>query len=88
MSQAWQKHREFSQRSTAHGYGYLFEPNQSTPHYIYWSVVLGVCMAACVLLCHDSIVGWGEDPVLTSIDTLTYPIEKVPVRKVYYLIMF
>ena len=78
----WQKNREFqfSQRSSAHGVGYLFEPNQSRLHYIYWFVVCSACLAACVHLCHESIVSSYEDPVLTTIDSLTWPLEKVPVR--------
>ena len=77
---AWQKHYEVSQRITAHGVGYLFEPNKLRIHYVYWFAVCGACTAACAILCHDSIVSSAEDPVLTTIDSLTYPVEKVPVR--------
>ena len=80
MTLAWQKHREFTQRSTAHGVGYLFEDNQSMLHYVYWFVVCNACLATCVYLCQESIVSSGEDYVLTTIDSLTWPVEKVPVR--------
>ena len=69
--------KEYSQSTTIHGFAYIGEDDLFTFERIIWIciVCLGVFLA--IYMSVSAYVEWKNNPVLTSVATTGFPIEKV-----------
>ena len=69
--------KEYSSSSTTHGIAYVFEDNRWIFERVIWIIVVIVAICIGVSLSISAYVDWQANPVLTSVGTTGYPIEKV-----------
>ena len=50
---------------------------ESPPRKLFWAVSILSFFAAVSFLIAQTMVGWSRQPVLTSVETYTYPVEDV-----------
>ena len=69
--------KEYSSSSTTHGIAYIFEDDRLFIERILWVIVVIVAIYIAASLSITAYVNWQENPVLTSVGTTGYPIERV-----------
>ena len=69
--------KEYSSSSTTHGIAYVFEDKTLRFERVLWIAVIFVAIYIGVSFSISAYVEWQADPVLTSVGTTGYPIEKV-----------
>ncbi len=68
---------KFSQVSTTHGIYYSLEPGVTVFSNIFWIVAVIVLFAFSLYLTITAYVQWKEDPILTTVSTTGYPVNKL-----------
>ena len=69
--------KEYSASSTTHGISYVFEDDRLLIERFLWVVVIIIAIYIAASFSIQAYVNWQENPVLTSVGTTGYPIEKV-----------
>ena len=69
--------KEYALSSTIHGIGYIFETNRLIFERLLWIIVLIVAVLIGTLLSIYTYKSWQDDPILTSVGTTGFPIEKI-----------
>ena len=69
--------KEYSSSSTTHGIAYVFEDDRLIIERILWVIVVTVAIYIAASLSIKAYVSWQENPVLTTVGTTGYPIERV-----------
>ena len=69
--------QEYSESSTIHGIGYIFQHGIAAIERVLWIFVVGIGVGFAIALSILAYINWKENPVLTSVATTGYPIEKV-----------
>ena len=69
--------REYSETSTIHGIGYIFQPGISVVERIVWILVVLLHLAIAIFLAIVAYVSWKENQVLTTVQTTGHPVEEV-----------
>ena len=70
--------KEYSSSSTTHGISYVFEDDRLLIERILWIIIVIVAIYIALSLSITAYVDWQDNPVLTSVGSTGYPIEKVP----------
>ncbi len=68
---------KFSKVSTTHGIYYSLEPGVTVFSNIFWIVAVIVLFAFSLYLTITAYVQWKEDPILTTVSTTGYPVNKL-----------
>ena len=74
---------DYAASSTVHGIVYIFGPDASSarrttlPERALWLVVVSGALGAAVVWSWKAYDNWRENPVITTVATMGYPIEKV-----------
>ena len=68
---------EYSEAATIHGIYYIFERGRCTLERILWIVIVTLALLFAIKLSITAYDNWKSNPVLTSVGTTGYPIEKV-----------
>ena len=66
----------YASASTIHGISYLFDEKRPLDR-VFWVFVVLLALGTVIHMSTNSYLNWQEDPVITSIGTTGYPIEKV-----------
>ena len=69
--------KQYSENTTIHGIGYIFESGLSVLERLLWILVVSLGIFFAILLSVTAYQNWQENPVLTTVATTGYPIEKV-----------
>ena len=69
--------KEYSSASTTHGIAYVFEDDRLLIERVLWVIVIGIAIYIAAFFSIQAYINWQDDPVLTSVGTTGYPIEKV-----------
>ena len=69
--------KEFSSTTTVHGISYLASSNQSIASKTFWMVTVILAIIGTSYQVVSMWCLWGEFPVITTLDTISYPIEKI-----------
>ena len=69
--------KEFSSTTTVHGISYLASSDQSIASKIFWMVTVILAIIGTSYQVMSMWCLWGEFPVITTLDTISYPIEKL-----------
>jgi hypothetical protein len=69
--------KDYSEYSTIQGLIYIFFSYQTTFGRIFWIVVVLLMLMLGLYWCIQAYQDWKDKPVLTTITTTTYPINKV-----------
>ena len=67
----------YAASTTIHGIQYIFEEKQKGLDRVLWIIAVGVSIFLALLLSFSAYIEWKENPVLTTVGTTGYPIEKV-----------
>ncbi len=70
--------REFCNKTTLHGWTYLGEKDKGSAHIVFWVATIVVGVIGSGLIVADTLEEFADDSVLTTIDSFTYPVERVP----------
>ena len=70
--------QEYSETTTIHGIRYVLEKGSSYFERFLWLIIVLCGIGLAILISILAYIQWKENPVLTSISTTGYPIEKVP----------
>ena len=75
---------EFASASTVHGIAYIFanKTGSRSPHLLeraLWLLVVCGALATAVFWSRQAYENWRQEPVITTVATMGYPIEKVPI---------
>jgi hypothetical protein len=68
---------EYSNSTTIHGIGYIFESGLWVLERLFWMIVVIIGIIFAITLSVAAYKQWKENPVLTSVATTGFPIEKV-----------
>ncbi len=68
---------QYSNATTIHGIGYIFEAGLWVLERLFWIVVVGLGIFFAILLSVTAYFNWQNNPVLTSVATTGRPIETV-----------
>ncbi len=66
----------FCEKTSLHGWSYVSEP-LGLVHRLGWVAVVAFFGIVCASLVFDTVQDFSEDKVLSTLDTITYPVEKV-----------
>ena len=69
--------KEYSSASTTHGIAYVFEDDRLILERVLWIIVIIIAIFFAASLSIRAYTNWQDDPVLTSVGTTGFPIEKV-----------
>ena len=69
--------KEFSSATTIHGISYLASPDHSIGSKLFWIVTVILAIIGTSYQVVSMLWLWGESPVITTLDTISYPIEKL-----------
>ena len=69
--------KEYATSSTTHGIAYVFEDGRLIFERVLWVIVVGIAIAIGTYWSITAYENWQENPVLTSVGTTGYSIEKV-----------
>ena len=69
--------KEYSESTTIHGIGYIFENGLFVFERIVWILVVILGLVAAIYLSVTAYLNWKANPVLTTVATTGFPIEKV-----------
>ena len=69
--------KEFSSATTIHGISYLASPDHSIGSKLFWMVTVILAILGTSYQVFSMWWLWGELPVITTLDTIFYPIEKL-----------
>jgi hypothetical protein len=68
---------QFCNKTTLHGWTYIGEVDKGIFHKCFWAASIAIGIACTGIMMVDTLEEFGEDPVLTTIDSFTYPVERV-----------
>ena len=77
MSAYFKTLKEYASASTTHGIAYVFEDGRLMIERILWIIVVIIAIFIGLSLSISAYVNWQNNPVLTSVGTTAFPIEKV-----------
>lgn len=66
--------REYSENSSVHGVGYIFENGQHFLERLVWVIVVFVGVSLATFFSVEAYLAWGRFPVITSVSTTSLPI--------------
>ena len=69
--------KEYASSSTTHGIAYVFEDGRLLLERLLWLVIVSAAIAIAVSLSIGAYTNWQDNPVITSVGTTGYPIEKI-----------
>ena len=69
--------KEFSSVTTIHGISYLASPDHSVGSKLFWIVTVILAILGTSYQVISMFWLWGDFPVITTLDTISYPIEKI-----------
>jgi hypothetical protein len=67
----------FCEESTLHGVQYM-APSRCKLSKLVWSCVLIICFTIAILVSMTLFTNWAENPIVTTIDSTTYPVQSIP----------
>ena len=68
---------EYADNATIHGIFYIFETGRLLFERIFWIIVVILALAFAIGMSVSAYDNWKANPVLTSVGTTGYPIEKI-----------
>lgn len=69
--------KDYSESTTIHGIGYIFEFGVSAIERILWILVVSIGIGLAIALAIIAFIQWQDNPVLTTVATTGHPIENV-----------
>jgi hypothetical protein len=69
--------REYASNTTAHGFSYIAEEGRSVGGRIFWSIIVIMAVAFTTIQMTILYNDWQNDPVITTLDTVSLPIEQI-----------
>lgn len=69
--------KEYSESTTIHGIGYIFELGVTVFERILWILVVGFGIGCALTSAILAYIQWQDNPVLTTVNTTGMPIEQV-----------
>ena len=68
---------EYANESTIHGLHYISDSNSSGPSRIFWMIVAVLAISFTVFQMSSLRSQWSKNPVVTTLDTIALPIDKI-----------
>ena len=69
--------KDFSSTTTIHGISYLTSPDHSICSSLFWILTVTLAIVGTSYQVYSIWNLWGESPVITTLETISYPIEKI-----------
>ena len=69
--------QDYSSQSTIHGLQYVGDRQQSKRCRFFWTIIVVLALACTSYQLFQICSQWFEDPVVTSLDTISLPVEKI-----------
>ena len=77
MSELTRTVKDYSESTTIHGIGYIFESGVTALERLLWICVVCFGTGMAISLAIVAYINWKDNPVLTTVGTTGHPIEKV-----------
>lgn len=71
--------RNFCSNTTIHGFLYFAQARNFGERFL-WAVVIGMGFYCCNVMIRESLVDWTLNPILTTTQTYSFPIQKIQGR--------
>ena len=67
---------EFLSETTIHGFKYLGLRSGIVAK-LFWAISIGLCLASAAIMIHNAWEDWEDNPVITSIESIDFPLKEV-----------
>lgn len=67
---------EFLSETTIHGFKYLGTRSGIVAK-LFWAISIGLCLASAAIMIHNAWEDWEDNPVITSIESIDFPLKEV-----------